>query len=372
MKHLSRIIGLSLTALLCVGLLGCQSVASAPASVSQSLRQDSPPQVNSNSSASVFAIAPAPTAPALVAISKSEPAVEHSAPAVPAPVLEAEKQSDRKLVASLRNPTPVASPPPAVAASPAHPFNDADLYLHFPPQANPNQPLRVLVVLHGMGGQGAPFSQTLIAEADKNNWLIVAPTLPYRDYMDLTKLTEDDLTLTKMMADTLDGLPKRLNLKLRQRALVYGFSRGGQLAHRFALMYPEHVGSVVTMSAGSYTLPQEIKNTDKGPQRLPFPFGIGDLEKLTGHPLAISNFKRVSFWIGVGDKDNCATDVPRAFDPYIGDNRIERARKFEEALRTQGINVRLVIFPNVGHEITTEMRQGAIQFLRETTEGMSD
>jgi predicted esterase len=266
-----------------------------------------------------------------------------------------------------------ATQPPTVNPSDAKPtatrrvplvFSDANLYIHLPPQASQHQPLRVLYVLHGMGANGDSFAQALIADADRYNWVVVAPTMEYHDYMQPAPLMEDDLKISRMLLDTLDAMPARLNLKLDQHVLLYGFSRGAQLAHRFALLYPERVATVATISAGSYTLPLErAKEGDSEP--LAFPFGIGDLEKHLGHPLDAVNFKQISFWIAVGERDNQSSDVPRAFDPYLGVTRIDRARAFSTALQKLGIDTRLVIFPNTGHEITAEMRKGAIQFMRE-------
>lgn len=352
MKILPRSVEWSLIALIFVALQGCQS---APAT-----RFDTVPPIRPDPSPTVESPVPIP-----VVIPTGTPSPTRVVQATP----EKERESLRDRIIVIAS-SKVAASVPTVAPtlSPtiiARPFTDSELYLHIPPHLNPQQPVRVLLVLHGMGGQGAPFAQSLLNEANQNNWLVVAPTFSYHDYMDLKQLVEDDLTLTRKLSDTLDVLPKKLNLKLRSRALVYGFSRGAQLGHRFAMMYPERVSSVVAISAGAYTLPFETRNSDEGPQRLPFPFGVGDLDKLAGRPFDWSSFRQVSFWIGVGDKDNRSTDVPRAFDPYVGENRIDRARNFEQALRTQGITVRLVIFPNAGHEITAEMRKGALQFLRE-------
>ena len=255
-----------------------------------------------------------------------------------------------------------AAPQPTLAVPRL--FKESDLYIHVPPQADQRQPLRVLFVLHGMGARGDAFAQSLISDADRNNWVLVAPTMAYQDYMQPTLVVEDDLKISQMLFDTLEVLPARLNLKLNRRVLVYGFSRGAQLAHRFALLHPERVSTVATMSAGSYTLPLEHpKNDNVNP--LPFPYGVGDFQKNLGHPLDTTNFCKVSFWIAVGERDNQPGDVPRSFDPYVGQNRIDRARAFANALSGLGMDARLVIFPNTGHEITNEMRKGAIQFLRE-------
>jgi hypothetical protein len=75
------------------------------------------------------------------------------------------------------------------------------------------------------------------------------------------------------------------------------------------------------------------------------PFGMFD----SGSPLA---------------KKTIARKVPRALDPYLGKTRVERARAFEQALRSLRVDSHLAIFPNAGHEVTADMRKSALQFLQ--------
>ena len=262
-------------------------------------------------------------------------------------------------------PLPKSSNSVARISKPSRPLEGAELDVHVPPQANAGQPLRVLVVLHGMGGSGEVFSQSLVGEAERNGWVLVAPTFQYHDYLDPKQLMEDDILFAQRIQDTLAVLPQRLNLKLRQHVLLYGFSRGAQLAHRFAYFYPDRVESVVTLSAGAYTLPTEKWPMDKGTQVIPFPFGIGDLRECVGEAVNWQALKKISFWIAVGARDNQAGDVSRAFDQYGGKTRVERAQTFQQALKALGIDVHLAIFPGATHEMTTEMRVGAMQFLRD-------
>lgn len=240
-----------------------------------------------------------------------------------------------------------------------------DLFLHLPPDVTAPEPLRVLIVLHGIGVRGDVFAQNLIADADRNHWLLVAPTLPYRDVMDPVKLSEDDLRFAVMLRDMLDGLPKKLGLKLQRHALVFGYSRGAQLAHRFALFYPERVDSVAAISAGSYTLPTEKRTNEKGTQILPLPYGVGDMDQRLGRALDSDQLKNVSFWLAVGGNDNRVDDVPRAFDPYVGKTRLDRARAFQNALLALGVKCRLIVFANTGHEITSSMLGSALQFMHD-------
>lgn len=241
-----------------------------------------------------------------------------------------------------------------------------DLYIHLPPQAVEGRPLRVLLALHGMGGNGAGFAKNLVADADVNGWVVIAPTLPYNsDYMNWAQLREEDIRLSRTLHHLLDGLPERLGLKLYHHVFVYGFSRGAQLGHRFALLYPGYVETVAAISAGSYTMPVEKRTEGNTLALVPFPFGVGDLPAQIGLAVDWTDLKRVSFWVGVGAKDNRAADVPRAFDPYCGRTRVERASAFNSALQAIGIDTRLFIFPNADHEITTDMRNSALGFIRQ-------
>src|SRR5690349_10134525 len=60
-----------------------------------------------------------------------------------------------------------------------------DVFVHLPNGATPDQitePLQVVVALHGMGGNGADFGNSLVSQADAHGWLLVAPTINYGDW----------------------------------------------------------------------------------------------------------------------------------------------------------------------------------------------
>jgi hypothetical protein len=96
-----------------------------------------------------------------------------------------------------------------------------------------------------------------------------------------------------------------------------------------------------------------------------FPFGIGDLNSVAGH-----DFSRVrlvgdtDFWLGVGTEDNNPSDLPRAWDPYLGTTRTQRAQVFQDALHNLGARSVLVAFRGERHTLTAPMAATACSFLR--------
>lgn len=257
---------------------------------------------------------------------------------------------------------------PAAAAMPSvgpttravEPLSDYALYL--PSDAARRQPLRVLVALHGMGGNGPDFARPLLPLAERHGWVVLAPTLPYRDFRD-PELVRRDGELHPRLKALLDTLPGRTGLQLQPRVLFYGFSRGSQEAHRFSFMYPEATLGVAGLSAGSYTLPSKTFKQNAQDQALPYPFGIADVDQICGRAFNPDAAQRVSFWIGVGGRDNRVEDVPRQWDPYVGQTRVERAQRFVGALQQLGARAELTVFPSAAHEITDAMREGGIGFL---------
>ena len=247
-------------------------------------------------------------------------------------------------------------------AAPAGPTADLNPFVYVPAGAARAQPVRVLVALHGMGGDGATFSRDLLAVADANSWIVVAPTFAYRDYRDPALVRADDAAFLPRLAAILDGLPARTGLALRPRVLLYGFSRGAQTAHRFATVYPARVLGVAALSAADYTLPTAVAPGDGHP--LQFPFGVADQFAVFGHPFDPAAFRRVAFLIAVGGRDTNAADVPRAWDPYLGRTRVERAAAYARALRDAGVRVSLRVDPASAHEVSARTRAAALTFLR--------
>src|SRR5262249_15435981 len=110
------------------------------------------------------------------------------------------------------------------------------------------------------------------------------------------------------------------------------------------------------------TLPME-----RGPQgsMIRFPFGIGDLSAVAGHPFSrLQVIEDTEFWLGVGADDNNPGDLPRAWDQYLGTTRVQRARVFQDAWHALGVKPVLVASRGERHSLSPDMTATACSFLR--------
>lgn len=317
--------------------------------------------------ASAAAIEPTPVPATMV---KANPVVNQTPLPVPASV--------RSNVAAPAPAKPVLNTPVAIISNDqiaggldynsgfyGFPYANSSFYIHMPPAPKAGHALQIIMAIHGMGGNGADFGQPLISYADEYGFVLVAPTMQYDpDYTDPARVAANDEVLLPELHSLVQALPGVIGYPVSQQVMLFGFSRGAQIVHRFALFYPEQVKGVALMSAGSYTLPyQDYKPTDNGAKTvLRFPFGVADLAKFTGHNFDMQAFRKVPFWIGVGGADNATKDVPQAWNSYLGETRVERATRFYQALQKSGINATFNIFPGIGHTVCTDMKRDGFAF----------
>ena len=205
---------------------------------------------------------------------------------------------------------PASSPPPTPPANPGDEF-----YVYIPANAAARGPLQVLVTVHGMGGDGTSFCQNLISRADQEGWIIVSPTFHYLDSMNADFVRQDDIEMVPHLKQYLDNLPAQTGLAIRDKVMLYGFSRGAQIVHRFAEFYPEKTLAVALFAGGSYTLPTPTTSIDGTPKPLNFPFGVADIQQYAGASFDLGAFRQVPFFIGVGGADSDPTVTPHRMEP---------------------------------------------------------
>ena len=258
---------------------------------------------------------------------------------------------------------PAAPPRPEPLVAPGSEFMLGDYFVHIPPSINGK--LEVLVALHGMGGEGRAFCEAMLSRADRERWVVVAPTFAYGDWRDPNQVAREESSrfIPRLHQFLQDELPARTGLDLEPRTAFYGYSRGAQLAQRYAMVYPGHTQGVAALSAGTYTLPVPQAEVNGRPVALTYPFGTADLQERFGRGFDGAALQRIPFWIGVGANDRNPADLPRQWDPFMGDTRVARAEAFTRRMADLGVPIQLSLFPGVDHSITDEMRNRAIDFI---------
>lgn len=234
-------------------------------------------------------------------------------------------------------------------------------YVYLPSSAPLSKPLTPLLAIHGYGDNARGFATHLIATANHYGWLLVVPDLPSGDWKDFQVIKADSRRNLPWLHNLVHSLPGVMGVPVEDRALVYGFSLGAQTGHRFALAYPEDVRAAAVMSAGTYTLP--MTSSPNTGDALSFPLGTADLGNYCERPFDPGRLRVTHFWVGVGESDSIAADVPREFDNSVGDCRRDRALSFARSLWDQGVPAEFQTFPDQAHWETPASLEAATGFL---------
>jgi predicted esterase len=288
----------------------------------------------------------------------SEPEEAAALFAAPRLVPAGDRGSDASIVQDAELAAPSAAP---AASEPAQDLTFDDYYVHVP--AGIKDPAPVLVALHGMGGDGRSSCDGVRPWADRQGWVLVGPTFAYGDWTNPMEVAREGPRFLPRLATILDELPERIGHPVQPRAALYGFSRGAQLAERFALLYPDRVSAAVLMSAGTFTLPLPETTVDGQTRQLLYPLGVADVGGRFGRDVDLNAFRQVPFWVAVGAEDSDPSAVPAQWSPYLGNTRVERARQFAAILRGLGVSVQETEFPGLGHDIGNSEHDQALAWI---------
>jgi pimeloyl-ACP methyl ester carboxylesterase len=142
---------------------------------------------------------------------------------------------------------------------------------------------------------------------------------------------------------------------------IFGHSAGGQILHRFALLFPDSKANrILASNAGSYTLPDFKTN---------FPYGLKDLRIETSQ-LKESFQKNLVVFLGEEDNEN-ETGGLILRSPTLdkqGTHRFSRGNYFYNKSKAKKINTvfnwKLYVVSGVGHN-QKEMAKAAALYLYE-------
>jgi pimeloyl-ACP methyl ester carboxylesterase len=211
-----------------------------------------------------------------------------------------------------------------------------DYYLYVPSSyaADPHetQTNRLLVVVHGLSRDAELQARLFAPLADSRGVAIVAPLFDearFSGYQQLaaggkTPVRADD-ALDMILADA-----KRTIGIDPGRFALFGYSAGGQFAHRYAMVHPERVDRLAVGAAGWYTFPDPSYDYPQGVATSP-PSPPGSPSR----PLDLAPFWRIPVLVAVGENDTSrggTLEKSPSIDAQQGKTRLERGRAWEQAI----------------------------------------
>ncbi len=233
--------------------------------------------------------------------------------------------------------------------------------LLFVPDSVTSQPASLatlVIVLPGLGNDGRDLAQEFVPAAEEHRWLLLVPSPDYDPIAD-ESLTLADLRVDESLIALADQVTARSRFHIAPGIDLVGFSRGAQSARRFAFRHPDRVAALVTLSAGTYTMPTSAQ---------PYPYGVGDFA-LWNHqtPFDVAALRHVRVFVGVGEADANPADVVRAWDTVGGTTRLERGTRFAQALQQLSVPSHFASYPGVGHAFVPAMRADTVAWFLGTS-----
>ena len=212
-----------------------------------------------------------------------------------------------------------------------------------------------LVVLHGISRNACELVELFLPEAIRTGRTIVVPhfsTEHWPVFQRPCRKARPDQALLAILS----------RLAYQDAAFaggvdLFGHSGGAQLAHRFAMLFPQKVGRLHLAAAGWYCLPDASMS---------YPYGLGidgTPDSLTWgrrHSQMLPQYLRLPVRVFVGtadtDRDASLRQTP-ALDRIQGATRLVRAETFvahfQAAAHAQGIapDISLTYMPGVTHDV---------------------
>jgi pimeloyl-ACP methyl ester carboxylesterase len=220
-------------------------------------------------------------------------------------------------------------------------------------------PGRTLVSVHGISRNARDHARLLAPLAESYGTTLIAPYFDddlFSDYQRLGRRGRGeraDLALNEIVIDAL-GMPAPPKIRL------FGYSGGGQFAHRYALAYPHRVAALALAAPGWFTFP----DVDR-----PYPYGLGLDDSLPGIHFDPDEFLRIPTLVLVGAHDierNASLRRSRRLDRFQGRDRVARGKRWiramKHAARERGYNTRYRFrcLPNTDHDFVASMTRDAM------------
>lgn len=216
--------------------------------------------------------------------------------------------------------------PGAVVRRSLEGVQQVDYYAYLPTKGQHEG--RVFVTIHGISRNAEEHLRGFIPLAERYGAVMLAPLFPesvFPKYQRLGTAFDQgraDQAFDQILQDARDWMgvsPTPLHL--------FGFSGGGQFAHRYAMFYPKRVARMVLGAPGWYTFPDPERD---------YPFGLRSSSAWPKLRFTPFRFLRIPTLVIVGEEDDIRDDDlnrSRQIDAKQGFNRQERGERWVNAMR---------------------------------------
>lgn len=219
-----------------------------------------------------------------------------------------------------------------------------DYFLFQPEDIDPARP--PLVAVHGISRNAEAHVKAFAEVAVAQRRLLVAPHFDEARFGGFQRLAHG----TEAAVEALWRDVEHFSGRTLEQVDMVGFSGGAQFAHRYAMLNPERVASLILVAAGWYTFPNEADR---------FPYGVkraGGRGRRAAANLA--RFLAIPTLVLVGSRDSQRDAALRKIpdvDIKQGLTRIERASRWTGAFLQTAIRlgvaprVQFAMLPGCGH-----------------------
>ena len=215
------------------------------------------------------------------------------------------------------------------------------------------------VAVHGVSRNAREHAEMFSPLAEQYGVVLIAPVFSGRCFGDYQRLgragcgrrADYAIQLITREVESLTGADSN-------KISLFGFSGGGQFAHRYTMAHPDHVQRLVIGAAGWYTYPEASCK---------YPYGTAPTPRLKGVRFNMKKFLQIPACVLVGQwdiKHDSGLNQSARIQQQQGMTRLERGRRWIAAMNraamAHGLNTpyEFTILPGVDHDFTRAMETG--------------
>jgi pimeloyl-ACP methyl ester carboxylesterase len=235
-------------------------------------------------------------------------------------------------------------------------FRDQEYLLYVPKGYDGSTRYRLLVVIHGYGRHVEEYAEQFTDFADERRYVILAPYFPEGERFQQLGIGEEEKTIRfdRRVLGLVEEVGGRINIETATFDL-FGFSAGGQFAHRFLYLHPDRLRTVVVAAPGTVTVPTD---------RYRWPSGIRGLDDLADARVDLDRVRRVRVMLLVGEEDVSDGNLNESDEANRhGKTRLARARTLHKAWDEAGIRHEYAEVDDLDHTLDERIVRPATRFL---------